>query len=171
MGNIAHNPANSRNQEASVRTRIPMDTPTLKLQVPEIPGYRLYWFRGEPARIQRAEQAGYEYVRREEVELNSVGVADDRAEDGNTDMGSLVSVSAGDLLGEDKQPLKMILMKIREEWAEEDDEAKAARNEAVAAALRGGLIGAEKENAGDRNARYVDPARTKIPDMFLPKTR
>jgi len=169
MANIEHNPANSRGQEVTERTRIPMDTPTLKLQVPEIPGYRLYWFRGEPARISRAERAGYEFVRRDEIEVNSVGIADDRAADGNTDMGSLVSVSAGDLLGEDKQPLKMILMKIREEWAQADDAVKAERNDAIAAALRGGLIGSEKDSTADRGARYLDPSRTKIPDMFMPK--
>ena len=83
---IAHNPANDRNKEEVVRTRIPMDLPQLKLEVPEIPGYRLYWFRSEPGRIARAERAGYEYVQREEIELNSVGLADDRLADGNTDM-------------------------------------------------------------------------------------
>ena len=164
---IAHNPANDRNKEEVVRTRIPMDLPQLKLEVPEIPGYRLYWFRSEPGRIARAERAGYEYVQREEIELNSVGLADDRLADGNTDMGSRVSIPAGDMVGEDKQPLRLILMKIREEWAQEDDAAREARNESIAAALRGGMIGAEKDS--EPGMRYVDPKRTRIPDMFLPK--
>lgn len=165
----AQNPANQNGQAALERKRIPMNVPVQKLEVPEIPGYRMYWFRGDPARLARAEQAGYEYVNRGEIELNSVGLADSAA-DGNTDMGSLVSISAGDMVGDDKQPLRLVLMKIREEWALENDQILEDRNEAIAAALRGGLIGSEKDRPDDRDARYVGN-QTKIPELFRRKPR
>lgn len=165
---ISQNPANVAGQGAVERKRIPMNVPMQKLEVQEIPGYRMYWFRGEPSRLARAEQAGYEYVQRGEIELNSVGLADSAA-DGNTDMGGMVSVAAGDMVGEDKQPLRLILMKIKEEWAVENDQILEDRNEAVAAALRGGQIGNEKDvTQADRDARYVG-SQTKIPELFRRK--
>tara|TARA_R110000868_G_scaffold57147_1_gene176766 strand:+ start:970 stop:1452 length:483 start_codon:yes stop_codon:yes gene_type:complete len=151
------------------RKRIPMNVPVQKLEVPEIPGYRLYWFRGEPSRLGRAEQAGYEYVDRGEIELNSTGLADSAA-DGNSDMGSRVSIAAGDMVGEDRQPLRLVLMKIREEWALENDGILEDRNESIAAALRGGQIGSEKDRPDDRDARYVG-SQTKIPELFRRKPR
>jgi hypothetical protein len=167
---ITHNPANANGQGTTDRKRIPMNVPIQKLEVPEIPGYRLYWFRGEPGRLVRAEQAGYEYVGRGEIELNSVGLADSAA-DGNSDMGSLVSVAAGDMVGDDKQPLRLVLMKIREEWALENDQILEDRNESVAAALRGGMIGSEKDlTQSDRDARYVGN-QSKIPELFRRKPR
>lgn len=169
MALTPQNPANLNGQGAVERKRIPMNVPTQKLEVPEIPGYRLYWFRGEPSRLLRAEQAGYEYVDRGEIELNSVGLADSAA-DGNSDMGSRVSVAAGDMVGEDRQPLRLVLMKIREEWAIENDEILEDRNESIAAALRGGLIGSEKDRPDDRDARYVGN-QTKIPELFRRKPR
>ena len=167
---ISQNPANADGQGAMERKRIPMNVPMQRLEVPEIPGYRMYWFRSEPGRLARAEQAGYEYVGRGEIELNSVGLADSAA-DGNTDMGSMVSVAAGDMVGEDKQPLRLILMKIREEWAQENDRILEDRNDAVAAALRGGQFGSEKDvTQSDRDARYVGN-QSKIPDLFRRKPR
>jgi hypothetical protein len=164
------NPANASGQAAVERKRIPMNVPIQKLEVPEIPGYRMYWFRSEPSRLLRAEQAGYEYVGRGEIELNSTGLADSAA-DGNTDMGTLVTISAGDMIGEDKQPLRLILMKIREEWAQENDQILEDRNESIAAALRGGLIGSEKDvTQSDRDARYVG-SQSKIPELFRRKPR
>jgi hypothetical protein len=164
-----HNPANPINAPVNERTRIPMSVPVSKLSVPEIPGYRLYWFRGEPGRLARAEQAGYEFVDRGEVELTSLDLAGG-AEDGNTDLGTRVTRSAGDLVGEDGQPTTLVLMKIREEWALADDQAKEDRNDTIAAALRGGMIGSEKDQPDDRDARYVG-RQSKIPELFRRKSR
>jgi hypothetical protein len=164
-----HNPANPINAGVTERNRIPMSVPVAKLAVPEIPGYRLYWFRGEPGRIRRAEQAGYEFVERGEVELTSHDLAGG-SEDGNNDLGTRVTRSAGDLVGEDGQPTSLVLMKIREEWAQADEQLKEDRNEAIAAALRGGLMGSEKDRPDDRDARYVG-RETKIPDLFRRKSR
>lgn len=169
MSQQQHNPANPINAPVSERTRIPMSVPIAKLAVPEIPGYRLYWFRGEPSRLARAEQAGYEFVERGEVELTSHDLAGG-SEDGNTDLGTRVTRSAGDLVGEDRQPTVLVLMKIREEWALADEQLKEDRNDAIAAALRGGLVGSEKDRPDDRDARYVG-SQTKIPELFRRKPR
>ena len=54
--------------------RIPMALPTLKLEIPAIPGYVCHWFRGTQQRIQQALNAGYEWVGRGEVEVNGIGL-------------------------------------------------------------------------------------------------
>lgn len=151
------------------RKRIPMSTPVQRLEAPDIPGYHLHWFRGDIARIQRAIEGGYEYVDPREVRVNSVGLGNDSIASGNTDMGSRVSVVAGTEVGTDGQPVRLVLMKIKQEWYEEDQKIVEARNEQVAASLRGGMIGSEKDAPGDTMHRYVDKARTVIPDLFKPK--
>mgnify|MGYP001251267577 FL=1 len=153
------------------RKRIPMSVPVQRLEAAEIPGYHLHWFLGSPERLQRALDGGYEFVDEREMKINSVSLGGDTARSGNTDMGSRVSVVSGQEVGKDGQPTRLILMKIKQEWWEEDQLLVDAKNEKVAASLRGGLIGAEKDAVGDTKHRYVDKARTQIPDLFKPKRR
>lgn len=166
-----NNPANKSGKDSMERKRIPMSVPIQKLEVPEIPGYHLYWFRGDAARIQRALQGGYEFVDERETQVNSVGLGNDSAESGNTDMGSRVSIIAGDEIGHDGQPVRLVLMKIRQELHEEDLQIAAEANERVAASLRGGFesgrIG-DEGNPGDRSQRYVDKNRSST-NLFTPK--
>ena len=130
----AANPANA--PERAPRQRIPMALPTLKLSVPDIPGYKCYWFRGSSNRLQQAIAAGYEFVERGEVELNGYGLANSYDVDGNTDMGSRVSVASGD--GSDgTNSQRLYLMKIRAELWEEDERAVEEKHESVAAQIRG----------------------------------
>lgn len=163
------NPATKEASSAAERKRIPMSVPVRKLEAPDIPGYHLHWFLGEPARIQRAIDGGYEFVDERETTVNNVGLGGDSTASGNTDMGSRVSVVSGSEVGKDGQPIRLILMKIKQEWYDEDQKLLENRNEQVAAALRGGLLGAEKDGRGDTQHRYVDKARTTIPDLFTPK--
>ena len=87
---------------------------------------------------------------------------------GNTDLGSQVSVASG--TDEDGNPVRMILMKIKLEWYNEDQLLVDKRNQSVADALVGGQIAGDKENPSDStNFRYVG-SRTKIPDMFRNKS-
>lgn len=129
----ASNPANA--PEKAPRQRIPMSLPNLKLAVPEIPGYHLYWFRGT-SRVQQALQAGYQFVERGEVELNHEGLANDYEQDGNSDLGTRVSRAAG---GEEEgsQGVRLYLMKIRNELYDEDQRAIDEKHEAIAAQMRG----------------------------------
>jgi hypothetical protein len=128
------NPANP--PEKAPRQRIPMALPTLKLAIPEVPGYVLHWFRGNSQRINQAIQAGYEFVERGEVEVNGVGLANSYESDGNTDLGTRVSVSAGSE-GDDGNTSRLYLMKIKQEHWNEDELAVQANHEQIAAQLRG----------------------------------
>ena len=156
----ATNPANA--PEKRVRQRIPMALPTLKLAVPEIPGYVLHWFRGNSQRLQQAQQAGYEFVERDELLINSTGLANSYDDDGNTDMGTRVSVASG---SEDSESgNRMYLMKIRQEFWDEDQLAVNARQEQIAAQLRGDKGFAE--GGMDSSNRY---SRGENRNMFQPR--
>lgn len=162
------NPATNE-RSAAERKRIPMSVPVQRLEAPEIPGYHLHWFVGSAERLQRAIDGGYEFVDEKELKINNVSLGGDSTRSGNTDMGSRVSVVSGQEVGKDGQPTRLILMKIKQEWYEEDQKLVDQRNEQVAASLRGGLLGADSDSPTDRANRYVDKARTQIPDLFKPK--
>jgi len=153
------------------RKRIPMSVPVQRLEAPSIPGYHLHWFNGTEERLARAQAAGYEFVNADEVKVNSVGLGNESTQSGNTDLGSQVSVVAGSEIGRDGQPMRMILMKIKQEWYEEDQKLVDARSAQVANALTGGMLGSEKDAAGDSRQRYLDKARTALPDLFNPNKR
>ena len=163
------NPATVNESNIAERKRVPMSVPVSRLTAPDIPGYHLHWFIGSAERLQRALDGGYEFVDEREMKINNVSLGSTSTASGNTDMGSRVSVVSGQEVGKDGQPTRLILMKIRQEWWEEDQKLVENRNEQVAAALRGGLLGAEQDAPGDRQHRYVDKARTVVPDLFKPK--
>lgn len=165
------NPSNVPGKARAERKRVPMSAPVQKLEVPELPGYHLHWMRGSHQRIQQALQAGYEFVSPEEVHVNNVSLGGDSAVSGNTDMGSHVSIVGGGL-GEDNQPVRLILMKLKEELWLEDQQVVQNRNDQVAAALTGGMLGGDKAaDSGELNMRYVKKDLTKIPEMFRKKVR
>ena len=164
------NPANAGAEKTSAeRKRIPMSVPVQRLEAPEIQGFHLHWFAGTPERLQRALDGGYEFVDEREMKINNVSLGGDSTRSGNTDMGSRVSVVSGQEVGKDGQPTRLILMKIRQEWYEEDQKLVDEKNARVAQSLTNGSIGAENDRAGDSQHRYVDKARTQIPDLFKAK--
>lgn len=154
----APNPANPPTRRVTEATRVPMTLPELKLAVPELPGYYLYWHLGK--NVMRAKAAGYDFVDPDEVMLNQHGIANDRELDGNTDLGTRVSVAAGA-----DDPDRLYLMKLPLEWHEKDMDALTARNEQIAVQLRAGTIGAEGDP--DRNKRYMKEGQ----HLFYPKVR
>lgn len=158
----ASNPANA--PEKKVAKRIPLSVPTLKLAVPEIPGYKCCWFRGTSQRIQQARRAGYEFVSSDEVQLNEVGYANSFDDDGNTDLGTRVSVSAGDS-GSEKEGIRLYLMKIRKELWDEDRQLMEDQQAAVAAQLRGDK--APVEGGMDASNRYTRGEQKR--HMFQPR--
>ena len=157
------NPANP--PAKAVARRIPMALPTLKLAVPEIPGYVLYWFRGTGQRIQQALNAGYTFVERDELVLNGGGLATSYDVDGNTDLGSRVSVAAG---GDDAtgQSSRLYLMKIKQELWDQDQGMVEERHEQIAGQLRGdkgftegGMDGSHRYSKGE-NRNMFTPRRS-----------
>lgn len=161
------NPANAPQKRVTEATRVPMTLPSAKLSVPEIPGYFLYWFLGQ--NIPRALKAGYEFVTEEEADVVNTGLADDASKQGNTDLGSRISVIAGGLVEGTVEPQRLYLMKLREEWRTKDVEALEQVNERVAAAIRGGRPGgaAPGETGVDAQQRYLKKGQ----DLFYPKRR
>lgn len=153
------------------RRRIPMSVPVQKLETTPIPGYHLHWFNNDPARLQRALDGGYEFVDDREQRLNNTSLGGDSSISGNTDMGSRVSIASGQELGKDGQPSRLVLMKLKQEWWDEDKEALEAKNAKIRESLLGGLVGAEHESGRDAQHRYVDKTRTQIPDFFKPKRK
>lgn len=168
------NPSNAPGRTAGEMKRVPLSLPVQKLQVPEIPGYHLHWFRGTGARLQQAERAGFEFVHPSEVQLSDLGLGGDASKAGNTDMGSRVSVVAGDT-DEGGQALRLYLMKQKMEYYLEDLALAQKRNDSVADALtagyRQGTVGgtAPGEQQEDMRTRYVDPKRSRLPDLFRRK--
>ncbi len=168
MSQTPVNPANVPQKAKVERDRIPMSLPQQKLAVPEIPGYHSHWMRGTPSRIGQALRAGYEFVEEGEVEVIGHGVADIKS--GNTDMGTRISVSAGQTLGADGQEERLYLMKIKKEWWEADQKALEDRNEQIAATLRGGQVSAGAN--GDSSNRYIPDVHLKgVAELFTRKTR
>jgi hypothetical protein len=102
------NPASKSDTLTAERKRIPMSVPVQKLEAPDIPGYHLHWFTGTPERIQRALDAGYEFVDDAEAGLNNTTLGGTSTRTGNTDMGSRVSVVSGNEVGLDGQPVRLI---------------------------------------------------------------
>ena len=163
------NPGTSSTPTTAERKRIPMSVPVQRLEVPDMPGWHLHWFLSTSERLQRAVDGGYEFVDEREVKINNVSLGGDSAISGNTDMGSRVSIVSGQEVGKDGQPTRLVLMKIKQEWWDEDQKAVEARNTKVRDALLGGMIGSETDSGNDAAHRYVDKARTQIPDFFKSK--
>lgn len=166
----AQNPANSFEKSSVDRKRVPMSTATQKLTVPEIPGFHLHWMMGSPSRIAQAMKAGYTFVDPDEVDVVNTGLADDASKNGNTDMGSRVSLVAGSDTGEDGKEQRLYLMKLPLEYWEEDQRALESKNEQVAATLRGGGDTAANPN-GSENRYIPDANRKSVANLFTPKRR
>ena len=169
MTTTPQNPANAPAKSVE-RTRIPMSLPVQKLAVPDIPGYHLHWMLGTPSRLAQALKAGYEFVDGSEVEVISTGLADSSTANGNTDLGSRVSVIAGADTGADGQEQRLYLMKIKQEWFDEDQRALANRNEDIARALRGGYD-TDSNPHGSENRYIPDAHRKGVANLFTPKNR
>lgn len=162
------NPANPLAKRVTEATRIPMSLPQLKLAVPEIPGYFLYWHLGK--NVPRALKAGYEFVQEDEVEVNNTDLAGDAGASGNKDMGSRVSVFAGGMEDGTMEPQRLHLMKLRQDWRDADMAALEERNESIARALRGGQTpdgqqAPPGETPEDRLRKYMKKGQ----DLFFPK--
>ena len=153
----ALNPAVSVEQRAEVqvarRRRIPMSVSVRKLEVPDLPGYHLHWMLGEPDRIARAFNAGYDFVKEDELPGFRVGLGDEAGIQGNSDLGTRVSVVAGGV-GSDNQASRLYLMKLPLELYEEDMAARDAQGQETVNALKGDP-NAQKSAIGDNSNRYI----------------
>lgn len=148
----ATNPANSRVVTAD--TRVPMSLPLQKLEMPKIPGYHTHWMRGDPSRILQATRAGYTFVTQEDLDevgavAHNFDVAGDASASGNSDMGSRISVLSGNEQDANGRPVRLILMKLPQEWRDADMKVQAAKADATVEALRSER-GVSQEEAAKR---------------------
>lgn len=157
------------------RKRIPLSVPQRKMEVPNIPGYFLKWFRGTPQRLNQAERAGFEYVSPDEVDMPDLTLGGDASRVGNTDMGSRVSVIEGGEIDGTGNAVRMYLMKQKMEYRLEDNAISQQQNDRVVDALTAGFragriaAGQEGETPDDVARRYVSEQRTRVPDLFRKK--
>src|SRR5262245_20011824 len=169
------NPGTEPGKAQAERKRIPLSVPQRKLEVPDVPGYHLRWIRGTPQRLRQAEQAGYEYVTPEDVQMNDLALGGDGSRHGSTDMGSRVSVVEGSETDGSGNAIRMYLMKQKLEFYREDQEIVQRRNNSIANALTSsfaqGTVGGQApgETQEDVGQRYVDKSRSRLPDFFRPK--
>ena len=124
------------------RNRGAFNGPRGKLQVGKlIPGYHLYFFNDEPGRISAALDAGWEFVSPGEVGYNASNVTDT-----NVDLGDRVSVMGSkDDLG---KPVQQILLKIKQEWWEEDQAEIQSRNDKTDNSIKRGKGGHSVDTTG-----------------------
>ena len=151
------NPANDVKVSEIPEGYIPMSAPVQRLQVPEMPGWKLHWFRGEPGRIARAQRAGYRFVEETEVRVNNFDLGGSKDNSGNTDLGTRVSIEAGEDDG------RLYLMKVPQELYDYAQKLLGREVDSVVDALTSGKVGAENdEEASDTANRYVQRKRTKL---------
>ena len=149
--------------DVAARARIPMSVPRRKLEVPELPGYHLYWFLEE--NIYLAQQAYYEFVRIDELPIHQFNPATSTGISGSLDMGDKVCI-VGNKIGAQGKPEMQYLMKLKIQYWDSDrkqlEELNAAK---LGGIFRGERILADeqgKSDASDRGLSYVDRDRTSI---------
>ena len=151
------NPANDVKVSEIPPGYIPMSAPVQRLQVPEMPGWKLHWFRGEPGRIARAQRAGYRFVEENEVRVNNFDLGGSKDNSGNTDLGTRVSIEAGEDDG------RLYLMKVPQELYDYAQKLLGREVDSVVEALTSGKVGSENdEEDSDTANRYVQRKRTKL---------
>lgn len=118
--------------------------PRLRLAVKfDIPGYHLCW-QNDDGGVENAQDSGYEFVTRGETE------AEDGVEPSNIDMADKIKQKVGTT--DSGQPLYAYLMKIKQEWFEEDQNELAEHNRRIQDAIAGGNINGEVGQDGRYNA-------------------
>lgn len=137
--------------------RRPLNGRALKLEVfGSVPGHHMYIAKDEGARIQLMLDAGYAMV--QATELQGLGAAAH-----NTDPGGNVRFVLG--LKNSGEPMYGYLMKIPEEWWEEDQAAIEKRNQEIDDQIRQGQVGATADEGEqryiDRSRHHYDPAAAK----------
>lgn len=148
----------------------PMSTATLRLEVPNKPGWHRHWFRGTPGRLARAQQAGYRFVDQGDCDVNNFDLAGDSKAAGSTDLGSRVSVSAGDEGSVEGQAGRMYLMECPENLFEHSQEILGERLDKIADALKGGMVGAGEKGETPRDVANRYMKNTKSPSLFTKRT-
>jgi hypothetical protein len=106
-------------------------------------GYHGHIFNDSPGRIEHAIDVGYEFVSKEEIGGISTNVVSR-----NTDVGDKVRFLVG--TAETGEALYAYLMKIRQEFYEEDQNDAQSKIDLVDEAIRGGRLTGDGQSADHR---------------------
>jgi len=117
------------------RARLPFNTHNLRLPLPDLDGFVCRYFNDEEGRINRALDAGYEFVN--PIEFRSFKQASNVAP--NNDLGSRISVLVG--FDDQGEPLRAYLMKLKSELYEEDQVRKQERLDEIDESIKFGRMG------------------------------
>jgi hypothetical protein len=124
------------------RKRSVFNGTTGKLKVDgQIPGFHLHILNDHRTRIKDALDNGYEFVTPEEIEGVTENVVSRNGDLGDSRIRFLVGTD------ERGQPMYAYLMKLRQEWYEEDQAVLQERNDKIDSAIRGGRINPETNNS------------------------
>lgn len=124
--------------------RVPFGVPKSKLEISQgIPGYHLHWINDSPGRVHEAQAGGYEFVTPSEVGWEQDGTE------------QRVKKRVG--LQEDGSAMNAYLMKIRQDWYEEDQQKIQAVQDQFDDAIRRGTL-----NEQNTDKRYVPKEGIKI---------
>lgn len=105
--------------------RVPFGVPQTKLGITlEVPGHHLYWCNDAGGQLEQAQAGGYEFVTPREI--------------GETRDGSQVKRLVG--TNKDGSPLYAYLLKIKQEWHEEDKKQLAAIDDQFEKAIKRGTL-------------------------------
>ncbi len=147
----------------------PMSGGQLRLDVPEREGFHRHWIRGTYERLQRAQQAGYTFVGKDDVSVNNFDLGGDPVNTGSTDLGTRVSVATGEVDPHSGSPVRLFLMECPLEYYEASrlvDEEKVDR---IASAITNQSFAqsGSGETYQDVAKKYVKGV---LPSMFTRKT-
>lgn len=149
----ASNPANAP-RAITAENRVPMSLPLQKLEAPKLIGFHTHWMRSDESRIRQAMRAGYTFVEQADLDeagggINNFDIAGDAKAGGSSDMGSRITVLSGSETDRSGRPVRLVLMKLPEQFRKADLDAQAMMADNVVAALRSEK-GANQEEAAKR---------------------
>lgn len=122
--------AQSTERRRSPNKRVPLGVPRQKMTTPSKPGYVRRWINDHNNRIQRAQQAGWEFVTDPNLHVG------ENVESGDRSDGSMKRMPVGTQEG--GSPLYAYLMEIPREYYDEDQQAKQQKVDEIDAAIKGG---------------------------------
>lgn len=143
-----------------------INDPQLKLAVMnQIPGYHLCWVNDESNRIAFHQEAGYDFVTKDEVGLTRTTPVPT-----NNDVGSRVRQWVG--TAQNGEPIYAFLMKIPEGWHKEDLMEPHNRSQEILRAIQKGNVAPNVQGASERveNA-YVPQGGIQMNDSLAHRER
>ena len=143
--------------EAERGSRVSLNAPTRRLEVPPIPGYHLHWFLER--NVPRALQGWYEFVTPDEVSTADRSIGGRTKGMKSEDLGGNRVTQIGGV-NEQNQPEQLILMKIRQEMYFDEQRKIAQRNLSIIQQIfhKKAPIMAAGETEADYGKRYTKEA-------------